>query len=131
MIGLDTNVLLRYFVQDNPVQSQAANELLDNLSSSDPGWISIVVLAELVWSLRKTYKYTKDEIVRILETLLSSKDIVLQDSEIVQRALLLHRNGTTGFADCLIYTCAQVAGCRKVVTFDQTASPDLGMELVT
>lgn len=130
MIGLDTNVLVRYLVKDHPAQWIDAKQVIDGLSRSDPGWISHVVLAELVWSLKKTYKLDKDRILNIIESLLTSKDIVLQECESVQNALSLHRHTSAGFADCLLWVNARNAGCRKVVTFDHIASRDLGMERI-
>lgn len=130
MIGLDTNVLVRYLVKDHPTQWQDAKQVIESLSPSSPGWISAVVLAELVWSLKKTYKLDKDRIVKIIELLLASKDLVLEHSDAVQNALSLHRNTSAGFADCLLWVSAQGAGCRKVVTFDRIASRDLGMEQI-
>ena len=130
MIGLDTNVLVRYLVKDHPTQWQDAKRVMESLSPAEPGWISLVVVTELVWSLKRTYKLDKDRIVKIIEKLLTSKDLVLEDSERVQNALSLHRNLSAGFADCLLWVSAQNAGCRKVVTFDRIASRDLGMERI-
>ncbi len=130
MIAIDTNVLVRYLTEDDPVQSQIANEVLDNLSPDEPGWISLVVLVEMVWALRKTYKLGKDRIVRILDDLVASRDIVIEDIQNVQSALTLHRVCSAGFADCLLAVSAQAAGCIKVVTFDKIAACDLGLELL-
>jgi len=130
LIALDTNVLIRYLTEDDPLQARAANEVLDHLSPEEPGWISLVVLAEMVWSLRKTYKLSKDQIIRILDDLVVSKDIVIEDIQKVQRALILHRACRAGFADCLLVLSAESAGCDKVVTFDRIAARDLGMELL-
>jgi predicted nucleic-acid-binding protein len=130
VIGLDTNVLVRYLAQDYAAQSRAAKQVMESLSPVEQGWISLVVLAELVWSLKKTYKLEKDRIVNIVEGLLASKDIVVQDGEKVQLALLLHRNNRAGFADCLLAVSARDAGCHRVLTFDRIAARDLGMEQV-
>jgi predicted nucleic-acid-binding protein len=130
VIGLDTNVLVRYLVEDDEAQTRAAKEVMNGLSASNPGWVSLVVLAELVWSLKKTYKLSKDGIVNVVEGLLASKDLLIEASEKVQYALLLHRNSRAGFADCLLWVNARDAGCQKVVTFDRVAARDLGMELI-
>ena len=130
MIGLDTNVLVRYLVKDHPSQALAAKQVIDSLSSSEPGWISHVVLAELVWTLKKTYQLEKNRIVVVIEGLLASKDVLIEEAEQVQQALLLFRNSRTGFADCLLSVCAKAAGCLKVVTFDKKAARDLGMEQI-
>ena len=128
MTGLDTNVLVRYLAQDDAAQARAAGKVMESLSPSEPGWISLVVLAELVWSLKKTYRLAKNRIISIVESLLASRDIRVEVSEKVQYALLLHRNSRAGFADCLLSVCAREAGCLKVVTFDRIAARDLGME---
>ncbi len=128
MIGIDTSVMLRYLTQDDPAQSKAANEVLDHLSPEEPGWIGNVVLVETLWSLKKTYQFSKDQIVRIADSLLASRDIELENRDKVERALLLYRTTRAGFSDCLITICATTAGCRKVVTFDRIAGRDLGME---
>ena len=130
MIGLDTNVVVRYLVQDHPAQALAAKQVIEALSPSEPGWITLVVLAELVWTLKKTYQQPKDRVIAVLEGLLASKDILLEQAENVQLALLLFRNSRTGFADCLLSICAKAAGCRKVVTFDKSAARDLAMEQI-
>jgi predicted nucleic-acid-binding protein len=130
VIALDTNVLVRYLTEDDPGQTQLANDVLDNLSPEEPGWISVVVLAELVWSLRRTYKLSKDQVVRIVSDLVASKDVVIDEIQKVERALSLHRACRAGFADCLLAVSAAVAGCSKTVTFDKIAARDLGMELL-
>lgn len=131
MIGLDTNILVRYLTMDHPAQSHAAKRVIEALSPSEPGWISLVVLAELVWTLKKTYQLEKARIVGVVEGLLASKDVQLEESEKVQSALLLFRNSRAGFSDCLLSTSAKAAGCRKVVTFDRIAARDLDMERIT
>ncbi len=128
MIGIDTNVLLRYLVQDEPTQSSAANNLLDHLSAENPGWICIAVLLETVWSLAKTYKFNREQIGSVLDRLLASQDVSLEHSDQVQRALTLYRGTRTGFTDCLIAVCAKAAGCERIVTLDKTAARDLGIE---
>ena len=130
MIGLDTNILVRYLVKDHLSQAKAAKEVIDALSRSEPGWITQVVLAELIWTLKKTYQLQKDRIILVIEGFLASKDLVIEESERVQHALLLYRNSRAGFSDCLLSARARVAGCRKVVTFDRIAARDLGMERI-
>ena len=130
MIGLDTNVLVRYLVKDHPSQAQASKQVIDALSPSEPGWITLVVLAELVWTLKKTYQSQKDRIIVVIEGLLASKDVVVEAGEKIELALLLYRNSRAGFSDCLLAVSAKAAGCQKVVTFDRIAARDLGMERI-
>jgi predicted nucleic-acid-binding protein len=77
MIGLDTNVIVRYIVQDDPAQSSAAAKLMDSLSPDAPGFVAMVVAVELVWVLQSCYRSKRDEIVHVLETLLRSKELML------------------------------------------------------
>jgi predicted nucleic-acid-binding protein len=131
MIGLDTNVLVRYFVKDDPLQTQAAENLLDSLSPEEPGWLGLIVLVELVWVLRFMYRFQRDGIARIVESLLRSLDVVVDQENVVHQALSLYRNSKADFADCLIAALARDAGCIKTVTFDRIAARDAGMELLT
>ncbi len=130
MIGLDTNVLVRYLVNDDLVQSDTATALLDSLSPSEPGWISVIVLVEMVWVLTRVYKLSRDAMIVIVENLLASKDIQIEDREKVHEALALHRSGRAGLIDCLIAVSARAAGCTRTVTFDRNAARDAGMELL-
>ncbi|MGD0155052.1 MAG: type II toxin-antitoxin system VapC family toxin [Terracidiphilus sp.] len=130
MIGVDTNVLVRYFIKDDPVQTHAAVKLVQGLSPDKPGWIGLLVLAELAWTLRRLYKLDRVAIAGIIEKLLISTDIVLEARDAVRQALLLYRKSNADFADCVIAVAARVAGCSSIVTFDEIAARDLGMELV-
>ena len=130
MIGVDTNVLVRYFVRDDPHQTQAADELLDALSSEKPGWICLIVLVELVWALRFPYRIERAKIVGTIEALLRARDVVLEQEATVRQALSLFRKSNADFADCLISLSARAAGCSETVTFDKIAARDAGMELI-
>jgi predicted nucleic-acid-binding protein len=130
MIGLDTNVLIRYFVKDDPRQTQAAEELLDTLTPERPGWLGVVVLVELVWALRFTYRFQREGIVRVIESLLRSRDVVVEQENLAYQALSLYRNSKADFADCLIAASARAAGCSRTVTFDRVAARDASMELL-
>jgi predicted nucleic-acid-binding protein len=130
MIGVDSNVLVRYFVRDDPHQTQAADELLDALSSEKPGWICLIVLVELVWALRFPYRIEHAKIVGTIEALLRARDVVLEQEATVRQALSLFRKSNADFADCLISLSARAAGCTRTVTFDKIAARDAGMELI-
>ena len=130
MIGIDTNVLVRFVVKDDPTQAPAAVRMIQGLSPEEPGWISILVLTELVWTLRRVYKLDRTSIAGVLERLLSSKDTVLEQRDVVRRALLAYQSSKADFADCVIAVTANLAGCSRMVTFDEIAARDLGMELL-
>jgi predicted nucleic-acid-binding protein len=130
MIGLDTNVVIRYLTQDDPVQATAAGKLIDSLSPDAPGFISLVVIVELVWVLESSYRFKKNEVERVLDGLLKSKELVIERAEIIWQALRKFSASRADFSDCLIERCGQAAGCQHTVTFDQNAAATAGMRLL-
>ena len=129
MIGLDTNVVVRYLTHDDPAQTTAAIRVLDSLSHDSPGFLSLIVIAELVWVLEGSYRFKKNEIERVLDTLLRSKELVIERAEIVFQALRKFSASRADFADCLIERCGHAADCQSTVTFDQNAA-SAGMKLL-
>jgi predicted nucleic-acid-binding protein len=130
MIGIDTNVLIRYFVRDDPGQTRIATELIFGLSVDEPGWIAIPVLVETVWTLRRTYRLERPEIAAILERMLASRELLMEQRELALQALAVFRSTRADFADCLIAASARRAGCKRLVTFDRVAARDVGMEFL-
>lgn len=128
MIGLDTNVLVRYLAQDDARQAAKATELIEDLTPAQPGYLSQVVLAELVWVLQSCYAVSRERIGEILERLLRTQGLQVQDADRVWQALRVYRHGGD-FADCLIARVAAAAGCDAVVTFDKGATK-AGMRLL-
>lgn len=122
MIGLDTNILVRYVTQDHAAQSAAAVKIMESLSHESPGFVSLVVIAELVWVLDFSYRFNKHEIEHVVERLLRSKELVLERAEIVSQALRKFRVSRANFADCLIERCGNAAECQYVLTFDKDAA---------
>ena len=103
MIGLDTNILVRYFAQDEPRQSAAARELLDNkLTREDPGYISIIVLVEFAWVLKHLYGGKRAEIVAAIEGLLAASTISIESKGLVRNALRAFATSKADLSDCLI-----------------------------
>lgn len=122
MIGLDTNVLVRYIVQDEPSQAAAATELIEqSLSDAHPGFVSQLVLVELVWVLRG-YGYSRSVIADVLTRLLGAIEIRVEQVELVWPALRAYSEGPADFADYLIGMRARAAGCSVVKTFDRKAA---------
>ncbi|WP_109507012.1 PIN domain-containing protein [Nocardioides speluncae] len=130
MIGLDTNVILRWLLADDPAQKQAADELLGSLSDGVPGFVTEVTMAELEWALRKVYGLPKERVLDTLEELLASEFLEFDDGESVWQAVIQARDGAD-FADALIAETARLYGCDEVVTFDKGASRKLGMRLLS
>jgi len=131
MTGLDTNVLVRYVVQDDPGQSAAATKLIESLSSAAPGFIAMIVVVELVWVLQSCYDAKRREVARVLETLLRSRELTVERAELVWQALRRFAAGKADFADCLVERCGHFAQCRYTVTFDENAAADACMRLLT
>jgi len=130
VIGLDTNVLVRYITQDDPIQSEKANALFESLSTGLEAYVTVVSLVELVWVLSSCYGSGKAEISIVVESLMHAKYIIVQDADIVWKALRNFKDGKADFPDCLIKHTSFNAGCSSVVTFDVKAARDSGMSLV-
>jgi predicted nucleic-acid-binding protein len=131
VIGLDTNVLVRYLAQDDAIQSPQASALIESLTVDSPGYISMVTVIELVWVLSDCYATPKSELCAILESLLRTKELVVAQAEIVWKALRKFRVTNADFADCLIMYLGDGAGCEDTVTFDKGAVKGCGMRLLT
>lgn len=130
MIGLDTNVLVRYLTQDDPVQSPIASRCVESLSVNTPGYICIVTLIEIVWVLKRCYAASIEEIAGVIETIMRTKEIIVENPEIVWKSLRSFRAGGVDFSDCVIMHSCSVAGCQEVVTFDKGAANNCGMRLL-
>ncbi len=131
MIGLDTNVLVRYIMQDDARQSQRATRLVESLDSDTPGFVALVSVMELYWVLTSCYGLSDKQFAQALETMLRAKAFVVDRADQVWRALHAFSSGKADFADCLIERCANAAGCAKTMTFDVGASKHAGMVLIT
>ena len=130
MIGLDTNVLARYIAQDDASQTATAAKVIESLSSESPGFVPVVVIAELVWVLQFSYRFNRLEIAEVIEKLLRSAELLIENAEIVAQALREFRRSRADFADCLIERCAHAAGCQHTVTFDMRAATLGDMRLI-
>lgn len=130
MIGLDANVVVRYLVQDDPDQSAMASELIDELTETDPGYLSLVTVVELYWVLRRAYRVDADRCAELVEGLLDARELCVDRSAIVRSALTASRGGVD-FADAVIAELGRIAGCDHTVTFDQRAARDGAMQLLS
>jgi predicted nucleic-acid-binding protein len=128
--GLDTNVLVRYVMQDDPRQSPRATRLVESLSREEPGFVPVVALVELVWVLSGNYGLDRAQVSTVLATLLRSNELVLDRAELVAQALRRYSTGGADFADALIERLATAAGCSTTMTFDTGAAKAAGMTLV-
>lgn len=128
MIGLDTNVVVRYLVQDDPGQSVAASALIEELTETDPGYISLVTVVELYGVLRRAYKVPAGRCAELLEDLLDAREIRVGQDRVV-RAALRNVDGLD-FADAVIAELGRAAGCAHTMTFDQRAARGEDMQLL-
>jgi predicted nucleic-acid-binding protein len=122
MIGLDTNVILRYLLQDDPRQTPLANHIVDQvLSQQNPGFITLVTVLELVWVLRSLLKQTPTEIATHIEHLLAADSLEVQNEQQVFEAVFALKRGIGEFEDALIGALNAWAGCPYTLTFDKRA----------
>ena len=130
MIGLDTNVLVRYIMQDDARQAAKANKLMESLTAQEPGFIALASVVELVWVLSSAYNLKRSQIVQALDLMLRSTQLVVDQADQVLRALRAYDAGKADFADCLIERTAAAAGCVRTMTFDVAAAKTAGMTLI-
>jgi predicted nucleic-acid-binding protein len=132
MIGLDTNVLLRYLVQDDPAQSPRASEVIERrLSKENPGFVSLVCVLEIAGILGSLYKRSRQQIAGHLEMLLAADTLEVQNEQEVYQALVALKNGSGTFQDALIGALGAWRGCSATLTFDQNAAKRLnGFQLL-
>ncbi len=130
MIGLDTNVLVRYIMQDDPKQSLKATRLIESLEGDHPGFVTVVSILELYWVLTSCYGLTNDQVKQALDVLLRTRQIIVDRAEQILRALRVFETGKADFADCLIERTASSVGCEQTLTFDVNAAKYAGMTLI-
>ncbi len=122
MIGLDTNILIRYLTQDDPVQSAKATQIIERrLSPTNIGFVSVVTMAEIVWVLDRAYGLTDQEIAAVIERMLQVEVLVVENEQEVFAAMMALKQGRGAFADALIAELGTRAGCIHTLTFDKRA----------
>ena len=123
MIGLDTNVVVRLLVGDDPRQTAQAKRCVDKRCTPEsPGFISNIVLVELAWVLARSYGYGRADIVHAIETLLAGGDRVFEDHDEVRAALQDQKSGRADLIDSLIGRVNRARGCTATATFDRRAA---------
>ncbi len=122
MIGLDTNILIRYLTQDDPAQSLKATEVIERrLSLANRGFISVVTMAEIVWVLDRAYGLTAPQIAAAIERILQVEVLMVENEQEVFGAMVALKQGSGAFADALIAELGARAGCVHTLTFDKKA----------
>ena len=130
MIALDTNVLVRYLVRDDPEQAEAARSLLESLTVDRPGYVCREVTVETVWVLERAYSFSRDQIATKLEELVATEGLVIEAADDVGRSASRYRAGGAGFSDLMILAAADRAGARPLHTFDRKAARLEGVTLL-
>ena len=126
MIGLDTNVLLRYLAQDDPTHSPRATEIVErSLTVQEPGFVSLVSILEVIWVLKSLFKRSRNEIANDIEMLLAADTLEVQNEQEVYTAVVSLRNGIGTFEDALIGALGVWRGCSATLTFDEDAAKRL------
>ena len=132
MTGLDTNVLVRYIVQDDAEQSLAATALIEGgEQAGETFFINQIILCEVVWVVKRCYNAGRDEIGRMVEQILRTAPFRVQRSAEVWSALNIYRKTPADFADCLIACTNRAADCAETATFDRQAAQTEGFRLIS
>jgi len=131
MPALDTNVLVRYVVQDDTTQLAAAKRQIRRcISEGHALFVPVTVALELEWVLRASFEYTKDEVMEVLSSLFSAAELTFESERGLEVALQLYRDGSADFADCLHVDLAAQAGELDLWTFDRRAAKVNGEQLI-
>ncbi len=123
MIGIDTNVLVRYLTNDEPEMADRAERLLERECNPDRlGFVNAVVLCEVAWVLRRRYRFGREPIAAAVEALLRAPLLAVEHAELAELALRDYRAGRADFTDALIGLINRQAGCEATATFDRRAA---------
>jgi predicted nucleic-acid-binding protein len=130
VIGLDTNVLVRYITQDDSKQSALASALIESLDETSPGFVTLVTVVELAWVLESVYSFSRMQFAQVMKTLLAVDAIKVDRTASVSSAVRRYTSSNADFSDCLIERLSIDAGCDKTMTFDKAAAKSAGMTLI-
>ncbi|MEP7009593.1 MAG: type II toxin-antitoxin system VapC family toxin [Acidobacteriota bacterium] len=127
MIALDTNILIRLLVRDDPGQTALAERLLQESSDAgEPCYISDPVLCEVEWVLESSYRAKRGDILAAMQELLAGELFVFEDREILHQAIDNYQDGKADFSDCLIGAKARGRGARTTYTFERVLTKAQG-----
>ena len=123
MLGIDTNILVRFLVQDDEAQFEKARKLIKReVAAGRRVFVNQLVLMETEWVLRSRYRIAKNQIIEAISGLLDATDVELEDEPAIEEAIFIWKDSTADFADCLIGAKNRRLGCRATATFDLNAS---------
>jgi predicted nucleic-acid-binding protein len=130
MVGLDTNILIRYLLRDDPVQAELAKTTLERaVNAGVPVMVSLLTILESEWVLRSCASLDKNVIISTFRMLLEAKDLHIEKEETVEEALYRYENSSADFADCLFSSVYTRLGCSTMLTFDRKAAQLPGVSL--
>lgn len=131
MIGIDSNVLLRFILADDPAQFEVAKGFINERSMADPAFISLLVFAETCWVLRRRYKYGNEVIAAAFRQLLAAEELIFEDEYYIDELVAEDTPLNFDLSDHVVAHIAVRSGCSKIVTFDAKAAKRIpGMELL-
>lgn len=120
MTGLDTNVLLRFLLKDDELQGERASKAIRQaVARSEPVFVGVIVLCEVVWVLASRYGYRKPQLLGLLEEFLGTSRFEIERRDLVRKALDDYRANKADFADCLIGRTNEACGCQHTLTFER------------
>lgn len=123
MLGIDTNVLVRFLVRDDEAQFDKARKLIRReIAAGRRVFVNQLVLMETEWVLRSRYAVPKNQIIEAISGLLNATDVQFEDEPAIEEALFIWKDSIADFADCLIGAKNRRLGCRATATFDAKAS---------
>lgn len=132
MIGLDTNLLVRFIMEDEPIQSRKVRHIIERrLTEHNPGFVSLATLLETAWVLESIYRQSRQQVAEAIHRILQIETFVIQNEQEVYTAMIALETGKGSFEDALIGALGKWAGCTSTLTFDRKASRMEGFELVS
>ena len=131
MRALDTNVLVRFLVADDPQQHPVADRLIRQAAArSEKLYLSLIVICETAWVLERRYKHAREVIADALEAVLDTEVFLVEHNALLRRCLQEFRAGKAGLADYVIGAFAEEAGCTTTVTFDRDLQGVAGFKVL-
>lgn len=122
MIGVDTNILIRYITQDDAEQSSVVNSLMEFYAGHEQSiFISSIVICEVVWVLKHAYKYSKPQILQVLNTILATPEFCYEDFVALRLSITDYKNSSADLSDILIGYIGKKYGCDHTISFDKEA----------
>lgn len=119
MVGVDTNILVRYIVRDVSEQVEAADKLLESFTVDAQGYVPREVVIEVIWVLSRSYGFNRTEIANVILDLVDTESLVVESADDIVHAAVAYARGDGDFADLMILVAARRAGCETLYIFDR------------